>query len=201
MKSIITINLIFCLLTTESLMSADGPDIPTIDARTANSGRKTIKSGGGTSSRQEQDVRSLGVSVDLRSSNPPKQPYDVQCFFLALSTSDKQKYIYDVQCKKSSMQKDTLQFQAPNIQGASRQWTVVPVSGTFTGTAPNGAQVKGNVSGNIVNSSKTSGSKFYGWLVRVVSQGKVVRIESNQAPLKAIAEKNPEVFDKALKIP
>ena len=109
--------------------------------------------------------------------------------------------MYDVQRQESSAQKDFLNFQAPNITGTSRKWVTLPVSGSYSGTTSTGGLDNGTFTGNIVYTQSVPGSKFYGWLVRVISQGTVVRIETNQAPLKALAEKIPAVFDAAVKEP
>lgn len=201
MKSKIAINLLICLIAPVTLPAADGPDVPSITARTDNVGRKTVKSGMGTTSREEQDIRTLGVRVQLRSFAIPKQPYDVQCFFIARSQSTKSNYIYDVQRQQSAGQEGVHQFQAPAITGTSRKWVALPVSGTYTGTSSTGGMDRGTFTGSATYSQSVPGSKFYGWLIRVVSQGKVVRIETNQAPLKALAEANPAMFDAAIKAP
>lgn len=59
----------------------------------------------------------------------------------------------------------------------------------------------------VQESQKTSDTLFFeaeneespDWLIRVVVQGTVVRIESNQQTLRAFAEKSPEVLDQAIK--
>jgi hypothetical protein len=40
-----------------------------------------------------------------------------------------------------------------------------------------------------------AGSSFEGWIVRVLSAGKVVRLDASLAELKSFVEKNPAIFD------
>lgn len=180
----------------ESIQNAGAPDVPTLDARTASSGKETLKSSEGNI-QEEQVVRSLAVAVGLRSSKTPSQPYDVQCFFIGRSELTKENFLYNVQHQASSLATDALTFQAPSIEGSNTKKYSIPVSGDFTGATIGGESVSGSFSGTSSSTQKTKGDRFYGWVVRVVSKGTVVRMASNQASLKTLAEKNPTFFDQA----
>jgi hypothetical protein len=173
-----------------------GVDVPILNARTASSGRKTVKSGGGEL-EEEQVTRSLSVAVELRTSRVPSQPYEVQCFFIGRSETTKENFLYNVQRRASSAATDALTFQAPSIEGTNTKRYNITVSGDFTGRTTDGDFVRGTYTGTATSTDKTKGDKFYGWIVRVVSQGQIVRIASNQTSLKTLAENNPTGFDKA----
>jgi hypothetical protein len=185
-----TVFILISVILITAIRAAETPDIPSISARTDNQGKHKEQSTTDTGWRQSQDVRNIGVAVDLRSFRPPKEAYDVQCFFVARSEANKTNYIYDVQRQESTAQFDSLKFQAPPLAGSGARWLSLPVTGSFVSG--------GSFSGTLTYTQHIAGSKFYGWLIRVVSQGVVVRIETNQAPLKELAEKNPSIFNEAV---
>jgi hypothetical protein len=182
---------IFIVISVILITAIRAAETPSIRARTDNQSKNKERSTTDTGWRQSQDVRNIGVAVDLSSFRAPKEAYDVQCFFVARSEANETNYIYDVQRQESTAQFDSLQFQAPPLDGSGSRWLSLPVKGFFVGG--------GSFRGTLTYTQRIAGSKFYGWLIRVVSQGLVVRIETNQAPLKELAEKNPSIFNEAVK--
>ena len=161
------------------------PDIPFISARTDNWGKSTVRGTDSAGWQESQDMSALGVRVELKSFRSPQQPYDVQCFFIARKDVDKSEYIYNVQRRASSAQFDVVVFQAPPLKGHGQRTLFIPVIGPTSGVAllTQGAQ----------------GSRFYGWIIRVVSQGMVVRVDSNQPTLKFLAGSAASTFDAAVR--
>jgi len=200
MKLKIGSHLLLSIVLAGGVHAAERPEVPNVAAHTDIVGkRKNVKTTDSDGFNQTQDMRSLSVVVELRSFHPPKQPYDVECFFIARSESTKSNYIYDVIRQSSSAQSDVLKFQPAPLGGNGRRWITLPMTGSFTGATSSGDLVTGLVSGEVTYSQRIDGSKFYGWLVRVISQGTVVRMETNQPQLKILAEKNPGIFNSASK--
>ncbi len=135
-------------------------------------------------------MQSMSIRVDLKSFTPPQVPYDVQCFMVARSDLDGTKYIYEVHRKSSAAQFDTILFPAGPVTGTGKKWVSIPRSDLTTSGQP--------VSALPIVSKGVKGTKYYGWIVRVVSNEMAVRHESNQPELKLAAEKTPAAFDLAV---
>jgi hypothetical protein len=184
---------IFLLLSRASAQT--GPDVPVIQVHTEGYTAKAINTPRPYSRPKKHpkpiivETQRVSVRVDLRSFRTPKVPYDVQCFAVAHSDADGSKYIYDVQHRSSSAAFDTVLFQTALIE-EKKKWVLIPISRV----AANGKIV----SSSPVITKPMKGVKYYGWVVRVVSNNVAVRHESNQQELRTAAEKTPEAFDTAV---
>jgi len=156
---------------------------------TQTSKREVVQSTG--SIRQTQTVRSLGVLVEYRSIRPVRAPYEVQCFFVAKDEATRERFIYYCETARVEGGNGKLEFHAKSLKGSTKTVTSIPVTAatdsgeTYLGTA--------------TAVSETPGLKMDGWIVRILSEGKVVQIDSNQAHLRALAQDDPEWLDDALK--
>jgi hypothetical protein len=166
--------------------SQDKPVAPFLTTRTATAGRKDVTSRGAGWS-EKQAVRSMGVSVEYRFLQKPEIPYEAQCFFVAKDEANKQRYIYDCYIAPISNAFGSIEFNAQPLMGSGKRVFSIPFSGTTTSGQ--------YVSGTLSSSSDISGSKVEGWIVRVVSNGTILNIESNQYGLKTLAQDNPDILD------
>jgi hypothetical protein len=172
-----------------------GPDIPVIQVRTEGHTAKAINTPRPYSKPSKHpkpvivEIQRVNVRVDLRSFTTPKVPYDIQCFAIAGSPADRSKYIYDVQHRSSSAAYDTVLFQTALIE-EKKKWVLIPI----TSVAATGKVV----SASPVITKPVKGAKYYGWVVRVISNNVAVRHESNQPELRIAAEKTPAAFDTAV---
>lgn len=166
------------------------PDIPTLTAVTAGNGKRT-STGVSGNTYYSAVTRDLSVHVELSSFHKPAAPYDVQVFFIsgAESGHSETPRIFNCQRVASGEIAEKFDFKAPPITGTTTSTTVTNV------TITNGFQ---SANGTLTSSHITSGEKFNGWVVRVLSGGVVVRVASNQAGLQYYAERNPEIFDAAI---
>ena len=74
-------------------------------------------------------------------------------------------------------------------------------SSSVTGNTGAGYGVVGTTTQTTVNASKTKGNVIEGWIVRVVAQGRVLRMESNQPALcQAASEMAASLNEAAAKI-
>ena len=172
-----------------------GPDIPIIQVHTEGHTAKAINTPCPYSKPSKHpkpvivEIQRVNVRVDLRSFTTPKVPYDIQCFAIAGNTADGSKYIYDVQRRSSSAAYDTVLFQTALIE-ERKKWVLIPISSVAaTGKV---------VSASPVVTKPIKGAKYYGWVIRVVSNNVAVRHESNQPELRTAVEKTPAAFDTAV---
>ena len=176
--------------------TAPAMPIPTLAART-NSAGKRITRGGTATNRYQQDTRAMSVSAAVSFFNPPPADYDVQCFFIAREERGAGLWIFDAASETSRAKASQFEFTSEPISGTARTWTSLPFSGTFSATTTNGEGVQGSFSGQANSSTEVRGSKIEGWIVRVVSGGKVLRTESNQPRLRELAASNAKALDAA----
>jgi hypothetical protein len=80
-----------------------------------------------------------------------------------------------------------VKFDAPPLEGSGSRWISIPVTG-YTSDGE-------SFSGTAMASERISGSTVFGWIVRLVSQGDVIRIDSNQPGLKSL---DPKLLEKAI---
>lgn len=147
-------------------------------------------------SKQSKNVTRAGaVKVVLRSFSKPKAPFEVQCFFSAKDPENK-RYIFDVKKTTSSETFDEMEFFSRELFGGSE--TVDRSTRTVNGvqSLPYGGAASTTYSVPVFLTTTVTGSDFEGWIVRVISAGKVVRSDASLQELKTLAERTPEVFDK-----
>lgn len=181
-----------------ALSAQEAVPIPVLTARTSVASSKSVRSSVGANTTQSQAVRSTGVSVNVSFYQPPRKPYEIQCFFVAKNEGTKERYIFESLKQQAQGRAATAEFVSSPLMGTSTQTTAIPFSGRFDGVDTAGNYVSGKVTGATVSSNTASGSKMEGWIVRVVYQGQVLRIESNQPQLIDIAKGSAEAFDKAI---
>ena len=162
---------------------------PFITARTDLTGKNEVQRKG-ADYVETQTVRSISVYVEYRFLQKPTAEYEAQCFFVAKNESSKQWYIYETHAARFSDMYGTLRFKAQPLLGSGQRVTSIP----FTGTTWSGQPVKGRLH----SSTSFTGSKVAGWVVRIVIDGQVLNIESNQFSLKQLAKDNPDTFKDAL---
>lgn len=175
------------LLLLPTLALAQGPVY--FSARTIQTAKREVVQSTGNV-RQTQTVRSLGVEVEYHSYRPPKAPYEVQCFFVARDEATKDRFIY--YCKTADVRggNGKLEFHAQSLKGTTKTVTTIPLAAasdsgeTYLGLA--------------TSVSEIPGFKMEGWIVRILSEGKVVQIDSNQPHLRTLARENPEWLDASL---
>jgi hypothetical protein len=186
--------LAFCLLPLTTTAQSS-PDIPVIQVRTEGQKSKAIGTPAPYSRPSKHpkpirvEIQSVAVRVDLRSFHPPKGAYDVQCFAIARSDADGSEYIYHVQRRRSWKVYDTVLFETVPLDSSGKKWIRIPL----TEVAANGKIV----SADPIVTKPVKGVKYYGWVVRVISNNVAVRHESNQPELRIAAEKTPTAFDMA----
>lgn len=206
MKTILTTILAVTVGVTSVFAEPAKSDFFSFSAKSAQRGKsgKNYKDNSGHT--VQETTRSQAVDATIFFTRGPSVEYAVQCFFIAQDEGSKEKYIYDAQTQPVAGSKGDFFFRAPILTGTVRRSIRLPVSGmTTTGVPVSGMTATGVpvtgvlVTGSVSISKTTTGSKIYGWLIRLVANGKTVRIVTNQSPLKTLAEKNPDYFDAAFK--
>ena len=189
MKTTIIAIAIFTIGLTSVPAQQPKSDFYTFSAKSAQRGKTEdrYKDSSGASVREKLSSQAVDATVFF--TRGPSAQYSVQCFFIAQDEQTKEQFVYDAQTQAVEGSKGAFTFTAPPLTGSVHRSISFPVSGMTTTGTP--------VSGTMYSSSTVKGSKIYGWLVRLVSDGKVCRVETNQSPLKTLSEKNPKYFDSA----
>jgi hypothetical protein len=112
----------------------------------------------------------------------PKESCVVQCFFFAKDVESKDMFLFHKEEKVLS-ENGTLVFEAPEIVNGVRatRFTTANVWLVGGGSAP----------GTLTEHFSSSGSRFHGWIVRVIFDGKVEKVESNQSDLLSLGKSAP----------
>ena len=178
-----------------AIVVAEQPQVPVISATSLQRGSsiaRSVRSTGLNRSEQSKEVSRAGaVKVVLRSFSKPKSPYEVQCFFSA-KDAERNRYIFDVKKTASSETFDEMSFFSRELFGGSEKIDQRPIYHS----GPTGGGYSRTTVLPVFLTKTVAGSSFEGWIVRVLSAGKVVRLEASLPELKSFAEKNPAIFDR-----
>jgi hypothetical protein len=191
MKTILTIILVYTIGLATMQSQQPKSDFYTFSAKTAQKGKSDGKYKDTSGVTVRETTRSQGADATVFFTRGPSAQYSVQCFFIAEDEDTREQFIYDAQTQKVEGSKGNFSFRAPPLTGTVRRSISFPISGMTTTGIP--------VSGTLYFSSTASGSKISGWIVRLVADGKSVRMETNQPALGSLVQKNPELFDAAFK--
>jgi len=180
---------------------AQQPQVPTLTAISLQRGNAISRSssaryvGGVSSTTVSKDTsRIAAVKVTLRSFSAPKTPYEVQCFFCAKSFT-KTRYIFDAKKVLSSALFDEINIFGRDLFGGAQTIAKASASQPITGTTQYGEEVSGTLETTVRLTTTTSGSTIEGWIVRVISEGKVVRMDASLQELKVLAERESALLD------
>jgi hypothetical protein len=135
------------------------------------------------STRVEQDKRIYSVNVNCHFLSDPEEPYEVQCFFIARPEGTTGRSIFDAVAKTAHGANANFIFTSQPLAGTKRTFRSVPF--TTTSLYSNGSI--GTSVGVSSSYSEVKGQKVDGWIVRVVAQGRVLSVKSNQPPLAELA--------------
>jgi hypothetical protein len=139
----------------------------------------------------------LAVKVQLRTpGNALVEPYEVQCFFIAKDKSQA-RYIYDAIKFHSSTQFDEVNVAARDLFGGTKTVDISVSKNPIAGVTSQGDHFYGTLTDTVVLTSTKPGSHVEGWIVRVLSQGQVVRLQASLSELKPFAEWQGSLLDKA----
>jgi len=150
------------------------------------------------STRVEQDKRTYSVNVNCHFLSEPEEPYEVQCFFIARPEGTSGRSIFDAVAKTAHGANANFIFTSQPLAGARRTFKSVPF--TTTSLYSNGSI--GTSVGVSSSYSEVKGQKVDGWIVRVVAQGRVLSVKSNQPPLAELAAHSQAQLDAVIaKVP
>lgn len=185
---------ISCALPVISL--AQSPPIPYITATTLRSG-SVITSSNSTrsfgfnidSSRTFRATEGIAaVRIELRTLGRVTSPYEVQCFFCA-KDPNKARYVYDLVKVSSRQQFDDIMIAARDLFAGSETVNTTRIRSTGSGMSSTGESVTTTATTDLVSRTIVPGSSLEGWIVRVISGGRVVRLEASLQELKSFAER------------
>ena len=112
---------------------------------------------------------------------------------MAKNETTRSRYIFNVIGEESKKPTFADEIHSGTLLGSKMDWTGIPLSlpaavpedgGTF-------------VDRKSVEPDTKLGSKIEGWVLRVVYQGRVLKVDSNQPFLAELANRLPKVFDEA----
>lgn len=181
--------------------SAQGVQVPTLHAVSLTRGNAISRSssarsiGTATFTNNSADTtRIAAVRVQLRSFRQPVAPYEIQCFFTAKDPS-KQRYIYDAVKAPSSAIFDEIDIFGRDLFGGSTSVDQATATDRITGTTSEGDPVSGTLKTTVTLTTTVPGAKLEGWIVRVISGGRVVRLDASLQELKTFAERESALLD------
>jgi hypothetical protein len=174
---------------------------PFVSAKTNMVSSKTVTEPGltigGLTLTQSQPQREMSVTVSVQFFSPLPGPFEVQCFFFAKSETTKTHYIFNVVQEESKRPTYAGEIHSGTLLGATENWVGIPFS--LPASLPdNGGKVV-EASGKAVTSDTKVGSKIEGWVLRVVYEGRVLKVDANQPNLAELANRLPELFDETAK--
>lgn len=188
---------ILLVVTSAFALAAEPSNLPMVTAATLSNSKKVVGSGSSASGERHW-ARTIGVSASWRFFRMPKEAFELQCFFVAKDEADKSRNVFAFTKRAATGISGRAEFRSPELAGSGTRWTSVPFSGTAHSSPGGAAVITGNevsITGTLTTTSYSKGSKIEGWIVRVVSGGKVVRILSNQSQLEDMAKNAAATLD------
>ncbi len=188
-----------------TLARAQQPQVPSVHAvslqRSASVARSStaryVGQASYTSSTKSTN-RMAAVKVTLRSFQKPIAPYEVQCFFVAKDYA-KMRYVFDAKKVHSSATFDEINIFGKGLDGGTQNFEQETTHATLPGQSGASAQLNRNRLETRQLTTVRSGSSLEGWIVRVISGGKVVRTETSLQELKGFAEQEVVMLDEIAK--
>ncbi len=178
--------------------------VPFVSAKTNMVSSKTVVEPGSLSiagltfsQSQTQREMSVGVSVQFFSALPG--PFEVQCFFVAKNDTTRSRYIFNVVAEESKKATYQGEIHSGTLLGATRDWVGIPYSLPVSLPEDGGKLI--DLAGKSVGTDTKTASKIEGWILRVVYEGLVLKVDSNQPHLAELANRFPKVFDAVAKAP
>ncbi|HEY3899936.1 MAG TPA: retroviral-like aspartic protease family protein [Chthoniobacter sp.] len=157
--------------------------IPEVSAKT-NRAAKHLTVAESKNTRSEQDTRWMSVEVNATFFQRPEVEYQVQCFFIAKNEASPFQTVYDAGVKISREANFRDEFVSQPLVGSTRTFTSVNLS-----------SADGSVSGTANATTTITREKVVGWIVRVVAEGRVLSVQSNQPELAELASTHKDNFD------
>jgi predicted aspartyl protease len=157
--------------------------IPQVSAKT-NKAAKHLTVAESKNSRSEQDTRWMSVDVRATFFQKPEVEYQVQCFFIAKDEASPFQKIYDASVKTSREANFHDEFVSQPLAGTTRTFTSVHLP-----------SADGSASGTFKATTAISRETVVGWIVRVVAEGRVLSVQSNQPDLGGLASTHKDNFD------
>jgi hypothetical protein len=188
-----------------AVLLAQRPQVPFITATSLRRGSaitnensaRTIGFNVDTSRRFEATEGVAAVRIQLRTLGKVILPYEVQCFFCAKDT-DQARYVYDVVKVLSTAQFDDICVAAHDLFSGSKTTDITNIHQTVS-TSDGGTA---SALAILTREKIVAGSSLEGWIVRVISADRVVRVEASLQELKAFAERESAALNEiAAKVP
>jgi hypothetical protein len=153
-----------------------------LDAKTLNWGKRDERSRTSDGFNVTTTKQSRAVEARVHFFEKPKESCIVQCFFFAKDVETKDMFLFYKE-EKPLTDNGTLVFEAPEI--------INGVRATRFSTANVWLVGGGSELGTLTEHFSSSGSRFHGWVVRVIFDGKVDKVEANQSDLLAMGKTAP----------
>lgn len=153
-----------------------------LSAKTLSWGKRDEKSRSSDGFNVTTTTQSRAVEARVFMFEKPKESCVVQCFFFAKDVESKDMFLFHKEEKVLS-ENGTLVFDAPDIIKGVRATRFTTANVWLVGG--------GTTLGTLTEHFSTSGSRFYGWMVRVVFDGEVEKVESNQSDLLTLGKAAP----------
>ncbi|MGV3532182.1 MAG: hypothetical protein ACO1QR_07415 [Chthoniobacteraceae bacterium] len=118
----------------------------------------------------------------------------MQCFFVA-KDADRKRSVFDTKKALSAEIADEIDFFSSELDGGKEVKTTTTRRTPVYPGSTTGPYRQGEDGRPMNNYTAGAGSKLEGWIVRVISAGKVVRVESSLTELKRYAEQESATLD------
>lgn len=170
------------------LRAAHG-QVPSLTVQNISNSKQTFTTYQNVFGEYDRDIkRTVGIAIELIPFTKPKDGFEVQWFFVAKTLDTKIRWVYDAGWKHAGSQ--GVKFEIYSHPLAAKESRYMDFAIEYT---RNGSYVLG------VPTDTAAGSRMAGWIVRVKTGGKIVRMEASPDELKDLAEKYPGKLDDLLR--
>jgi hypothetical protein len=154
----------------------------TLSAKTLSWGKKDERSRTDDGFNVTTTKQSRAVEARVFMFEKPGDSCVVQCFFFAKDVESKDMFLFHKD-EKILLNSETVVFEAPDIVNGVRASKFTTANVWLVGG--------GSALGTVSEYFSSKGSRFHGWLVRVIVDGKVEKVQSNQSDLAAMGKAAP----------
>jgi len=154
----------------------------TLSAKTLSWGKNDERSRTDDGFNVTTTKQSRAVEARVFMFEKPEESCVVQCFFFAKDVESKDMFLFHKD-EKILLDSETVVFEAPDIVNGVRASKFTTANVWLVGG--------GFALGTVSEYFSSKGSRFHGWLVRVIVDGKVEKVQSNQSDLAAMGKAAP----------
>lgn len=172
----------------------EAPPFTTLEVSTSRGidiDRSGSSVGDGYSRQVKKTDRKVAVEIKYRTLRDIDSAFEIQCFFIGrdagIDRSAGESFVYDAYRFRSKKKEATILATAKNLYGGTRIDEVSTTTGDASWNTSSGRRVNGVLTTTTHSTTRKSGARSQGWIVRLFYNGKLVQQKASLHELERFA--------------